>query len=160
MNEPVNSTSPDEPILPERAAVRWARIVRQQRESGLSVKAFCAQHRLTASSLFAWRRKLKPSPTEFQPASQAAFAAVTIAGRSADVDAAEGFASAAAGFASAAVDAPDSGIEQCLPSGRRLLVRRGFDRRLLLEVLETLDDRLATMSEILWILPKAVKFWP
>jgi|SRR5271170_1373895 len=126
MNEDHDSTCPDEASLPDRPAVRWERLVREQRDSGLSVKAFCTQHSLTASSLFAWRRKLKRPPTEFQSESPAAFAAVKIAGKSSEAD--------------AAVDIPDSGIALCLSRGRRLLLRRGFDRRLLLDLLELLDD--------------------
>ncbi len=41
----------------------------------------------------------------------------------------------------ASADAEDSLIELCLPGLRRLIVRRGFDRQLLLDLLDLLDGR-------------------
>ncbi len=37
---------------------RWRELVEQQRDSGLSVPVFCAQHGVGASTFFAWRRRL------------------------------------------------------------------------------------------------------
>lgn len=34
----------------------------------------------------------------------------------------------------------DSAIELCLPGGRRLFVRRGFDRQLLLELVQVMES--------------------
>jgi hypothetical protein len=45
--------------------LRWGRLVEQQRESGLSVKAFCAARGLSPSSFFGWRAKLMRPPAAF-----------------------------------------------------------------------------------------------
>jgi hypothetical protein len=37
----------------------WRRIVRQWRESGLSVRAFCAQQGLAEPNSYAWRRTIR-----------------------------------------------------------------------------------------------------
>lgn len=42
-----------------RDASQWRALVEQQRESGLSVRAFCQQHELNAVSFYAWRRRLR-----------------------------------------------------------------------------------------------------
>jgi transposase-like protein len=36
----------------------WRRLLAQWRDSGLSVRAFCRQHRLTEPNFYAWRRIL------------------------------------------------------------------------------------------------------
>jgi hypothetical protein len=36
----------------------WRRLLRQWRRSGLSVRAFCAQHQLTPANFYAWRRTI------------------------------------------------------------------------------------------------------
>jgi hypothetical protein len=36
----------------------WRRIVRQWRKSGLSVRAFCAERRLSEPSFYSWRRTI------------------------------------------------------------------------------------------------------
>jgi len=38
--------------------VLWRRILKQQRDSGLSVRAFCRRERLKDFNLFRWRREL------------------------------------------------------------------------------------------------------
>jgi hypothetical protein len=85
----------------------------------LSVKRFCEERGIPASSLFAWKRKL--------------------------ADAGEGGAGV---FVEAKVEGVDEehgggggvgGIAIELAHGRRLIVGRGFDRRLLLEVIEALE---------------------
>jgi len=42
----------------ESTQARWVRIVRDQAASGLSVPAFCAQHGLTVSTFYPWKRRL------------------------------------------------------------------------------------------------------
>ncbi len=37
---------------------QWRKLVEQQRDGGLSVSAFCAEHDVGASTFFAWRRRL------------------------------------------------------------------------------------------------------
>lgn len=45
------------PFDPDKE-VLWRRILKQQRDSGLSVRAFCHRRGLNDSSLFRWRREL------------------------------------------------------------------------------------------------------
>ena len=42
-----------------RDASRWRALIEQQRDSGQSVKAFCAEQDLNESSFYAWRRRLR-----------------------------------------------------------------------------------------------------
>ena len=51
----------------ERKERQWQRRIDQWRVSGLSVRAFCAQHGLAQASFYAWRRVLKRRAAE-QPA--------------------------------------------------------------------------------------------
>jgi hypothetical protein len=43
----------------ERAWAKWRGLVEAQEASGLSVLRFCEERGIPASSLFAWRRKLR-----------------------------------------------------------------------------------------------------
>jgi hypothetical protein len=36
----------------------WRRVVRRWRGGGLTIRAFCAEHRLTEASFYAWRRTI------------------------------------------------------------------------------------------------------
>jgi len=49
---------------------RWREVIRRQVESGLSVRAFCRQERLTESAFFAWRRTIRQRDTEATPQQQ------------------------------------------------------------------------------------------
>jgi hypothetical protein len=88
---------------------RWRGIVEAQRASGLSVAAFCRRARVPQSSFFAWRRKLRDAVT---------FAEVQVAPEPA---------------------CDPRGIELHLPGGRCVVVRAGFDRQTLLDLLATLE---------------------
>jgi putative transposase len=41
-----------------RSAAQWRTIFSQQQNSGLSVTAFCGQHKLATSNFYTWRKKL------------------------------------------------------------------------------------------------------
>ena len=97
----------------------WRRVFRRQRTSGLSATAFCAQARIPISSFFFWRRKLR---------GDGSFAEVTV---TADA--------LADGRAAAETVAASSAIEVRLTGGRCVLVRSGFCRRTLLELLAALE---------------------
>ena len=97
------------------AAARWREVVRAQAASGLSVAAYCRRARVPASSFYTWRRKLRDA---------GAFVAVRVS--------------------PAADPAADRGkdpgaLELHLPRGRRVIVRRGFDRQTLRDLLATLE---------------------
>jgi len=42
----------------------WRRVIRQWQKSGLSVRAFCRQQRLSEPSFYGWRRTLAERETE------------------------------------------------------------------------------------------------
>ena len=44
---------------PRRDASQWRQLIAQQRESGLSVRAFCEAHDLSEPGFYAWRRRLR-----------------------------------------------------------------------------------------------------
>ena len=41
------------------STAEWTKLLRKQRESGLTVEAFCAKHRLANSTYWHWRRRLE-----------------------------------------------------------------------------------------------------
>ena len=41
------------------SATDWTKLLHKQRESGLTVEAFCAKHRLANSTYWRWRRRLE-----------------------------------------------------------------------------------------------------
>jgi len=113
----------------ESAREKWARIVDEQRSSGLSVKQFCNRQSIPCSSFFAWRRKLGGAAVAVSAnGGMVEFAAVAVADAlRRDRDAGEDPGGDAAG-----------GVSIALPGGLRVLVNHGFDRRLLLDVIDAL----------------------
>ena len=116
-------SKPDEKPAKEDAATRWRKLIAQQQESGLPVSAYCRERGVSAASMFAWRRRLRsasgfPGAGIFKPVK------VVSEGGCAD-------------------ERSDSVIELRLPGGRHLIVRRGFDRQLLLDVIDALEPRPA-----------------
>jgi hypothetical protein len=113
-----------ESVVAESARARWSRIIEQQRESGLAVAVFCRERSLAVSSYYGWRRKLAgsgESTTRF------------IEARVVD----EGCDSIPVGTS----DATAVGMRIELACGRRVVVERGFDRRLLLDLLAVLEGK-------------------
>jgi transposase len=53
-----------------RKEQHWRRLIERWRGGGLSVRAFCEQHRLAVPSFYAWRRRLQQSD-RLAPAAQA-----------------------------------------------------------------------------------------
>jgi transposase-like protein len=51
-------------ILTEQRAVRWSGIIRECRESGLSVAAFCKQTGVNTSRYYYWLKKLRDEACE------------------------------------------------------------------------------------------------
>ena len=100
------------------AAARWREVVRGHAESGLSVAAYCRRVRVPASSFYAWRRKLRDAEPLSPSSNQSAFAEVRVMSESAN----------------------DHGaLELHLRRGRRVIVRPGFDRQILLDLVATLE---------------------
>jgi transposase-like protein len=93
---------------------KWREMLDRQRASGLSVAAFCRRHGVCAASLYAWKRRLR-SVAAAPPFVEAKVTGVPAAAEAAGV------------------------IEVCLRGGRRLRVGRGFDARLLSELVVALE---------------------
>jgi hypothetical protein len=94
----------------------WGQIVDGQRPSGLTVSAYCQERGITQGSFYTWKRRLR-SPAKPIRLPKPAFVEVKPSSLS------------AAGA-----------IEIFLHGDRRLLVRRGFDRDLLIELVRALES--------------------
>jgi transposase-like protein len=107
---------------------RWRELVDEQRAGGLSVDAFCKRHGLATSTFFNWARRFKSeSPS-------------AVAQASADAAFVELEAPPASPLTKTDASASNTmpPIELVLPNGLVLRVRRGFDPRLLQQVVEAL----------------------
>ena len=92
-----------------RSREQWREIIRQQRGSRLSVAAFCRRAKVAPASFFAWRRKLQDAVS---------FAEVKVMPEPVD---------------------ELGGIELHLARQRCVVVRPGFYRRTLLDLLAALE---------------------
>ena len=111
----------------------WRRTFRQWRRSGLSVRAFCAEHGLAEPSFYAWRRivaerdqesarvRAKPERSVRRAASASDDAPVFVPLRVIDV-------------------ATQAAIEVILERGRVVRVLRGFDTETLRQLLAILEE--------------------
>jgi len=112
----------------ESTQARWTRIIRDQDASGLTVAAFCARRGLAVSTFYPWKRRLA-SAAEFSHAATPAFVEARVV---------------SGDLRSGPADLPPDGHGVMIapaggPEGRRVLVAPGFDPRLLLDVLGTLE---------------------
>ncbi len=96
-------------------AEEWRLIIDGQRGSGLTVAAYCRDRGIKDSAFYAWKRRLR-SPAKSNRSSARVFVEVKPPRTSAS-----------------------EAIEICLSRGRRLLVRRGFDPDLLMDLVRTLE---------------------
>jgi hypothetical protein len=94
----------------------WRQIIGGQRPSGLTVSAYCQERGITQGSFYTWKRRLR-SPAKPIRLPKPAFVEVKPSSL------------AATGV-----------IEIFLHGGRRLLVRSGFDRGLLIELVRALES--------------------
>jgi hypothetical protein len=116
----------------ERAWAKWRRLVAEQEASGLSVQRFCRRRGIPASSLFAWRRKVREAA----------------AGSARRVGFVELVPEGAAGGGRAdhtadrvgEGDPARGGVVVELVCGRRIIVQRGFACQVLAEVVRTLES--------------------
>jgi len=111
----------------ESTSARWTRIVQDHASSGLTVAAFCARRGLAVSTFYPWKRRLARG--EDLPREAPAFVEARVI---------------SGDLRSGPVDLPTDGHGVMIapvvgPIGRRVLVTPGFDPRLLLEVLGTLE---------------------
>ena len=146
MNRPIavaSESDQDQPRKPD-TALRWRELLADQRGSGLPVTVFCRERGIPQSTFFAWRRRLsvvgvggifKPvkivSESVAKPVSESVVASVVQSG--------PGCSAVDGGVVDDTADA--GSLELLVGGGRRLLVRRGFDRELLLDVLEVVEGK-------------------
>lgn len=45
----------------QRSTAQWQKLIEEQKQSGLNIKAFCQQHALPTSAFYGWRKRLKVS---------------------------------------------------------------------------------------------------
>ncbi|MCP4571748.1 MAG: transposase [bacterium] len=95
---------------------RWREIIRRQAASGMTVRGFCRQSKLTETTFYRWRAKLRRRDAAGQPA-RAMFAPVVVS----DPERREA-----------------AGIEIVLPGGARVRLAGEVDRESLAEVLAAL----------------------
>jgi transposase-like protein len=108
------------------AREKWRQLVDAQLVGGMTVAAYCREHQVTEGAFFAWKRRLRESAKpEGSPV--AGFVEVKARRDSARVSMTGG------------AEVESSAIEIYLQSNRRLLVRRGFDRGLLTELIHVLE---------------------
>lgn len=101
----------------ESPHARWERIIHQHKSSGQSIAEFCRRRGFSQPSFFAWRRRLRSTP---------GFVELKIAPPpEAERDGAP---------------RDPAGLELLLPQGRRVVVRPGFDRQTLRDLLAALEE--------------------
>jgi hypothetical protein len=100
----------------ETAREKWSRIIREQQSSGLTIAAFCAGRGVAVSSFYPWKRRLASAGD-----GAAAFVEARVVGGAGE----------RRGPGLVAIE---------LACGRRIVVARGFDPELLLEVIEALES--------------------
>ena len=113
----------NELAVEESARAKWSRIIDQQQSSGLPVAVFCRERSLPVSSYYGWRRKLSGGPADPD------FMEARVVGEPEVEDKKSGGASVS----------NSSCVRIELSGGRQVLVTRGFDRQVLLDVIHVLE---------------------
>jgi hypothetical protein len=125
-----------------QARDRWRALIEEHRGSGLGVAAFCLQKSIPTSSFYGWRQKLcGTAPSRVARSAgrrRAAFVPVRVTATGAN-----GPESASASPASCGAEP----LELCLPGGRRLLLRSGFDPALLRQAVVALESLTSEQRE-------------
>jgi transposase len=117
----------------------WQEIVRQQGESGQSVRGYCRQAGIKESAFYWWRRELARRSDCRQPPA-------AVRRRRQERPEMRKSAGMAAGFLPLQVVADrrredGCGVDILLDDGRTLRIRPGFDRQTLADVLAVLEVR-------------------
>jgi len=122
----------------DSARAKWAKIIEDHGGSGLAVAGFCRERSLAVSSFYDWRRRLE------SPRAGAGFVEVKGMTDSRGARASDGVAPE-----SVAVDVHSAGVRIELAGGRRVVVTRGFERRLLSDVIGAIvrDDGRIVMQQ-------------
>jgi len=103
----------------------WRRAVARYQKSGLSVRAYCAEHGLSEPSFYGWRRELvrRDQRRAELAAKPVAFMPVRV------------------------VSEPSAAIEIVLSNGSIVRVRPGFDATTLRQVLATVEAAIAVAED-------------
>ena len=116
----------------------WGRVFREHGSSGQSVAAFCRQAGLSQASFYFWRRKLQAEPTPSKGSGSRR------GGMKLDRRSRGPASSRTTGFVEVRLPsealADARAIELRLPGGRCLVIRPGFDRSTLVDLLATLES--------------------
>jgi transposase-like protein len=107
----------------------WRRMVRRCRGSGLTVRAFCAEHGVSEPNFYAWRRTLAE-----RDSAGVKFVPVRVTGKSAGAKVPESMGEGAAGAGATGT------LELVLDGGRRVRVGPGFDGPTLRRLLALLEN--------------------
>ena len=116
-------------IAKEYRLSHWARIMRERNESGLSIKAFCAQSGIGANVFFYWQRKLREAAAQEMLAVEASGADTP------NALVPRGWAEAVGNS-----DTPNDGGLTIRVGGAEICVKPGFDEKLLSSVCKTLSS--------------------
>ena len=120
-------------VVEESARARWSRIIDQQQSSGMPVAVFCRERSLAVSSYYGWRRKLSDAGAD------AGFIEARVIGEpEAEMNKPGGLRPVQSSRDSPSFS-KSSGVRIELAGGRQVLVTRGFDRQVLLEVIQALE---------------------
>jgi transposase-like protein len=111
----------------KRKEAWWRRTVRQQRQSGLTIREFCRKHNVRETAFYFWRRELERRGTTFVPVRVAPGPAhqVTV--------------EAGPAIPQPTPRPPEGRIVIVLSGGRRVHVASPVDRRALADVLAVLE---------------------
>jgi len=124
------------------SAERWREVFRDQRRSGLSVAAFCRRARVPQASFYVWRRRLHDGAV---PARGSSRRRTSSPPRNKDATFVE--IKLPADISAAWPETrPAGGIELYLPGRRCLVIRPGFDRPTLVDLLSALDASVSRFA--------------
>lgn len=105
----------------------WRKLVKRQESSGLSIRKFCAAHRISEPSFYAWRRELSLSDRE---------AVATKSRKSSSQPAKD----ASAFVPLRLIDLPGT-LEVIHPLGCQVRITGSLNAAMLKQVLDVLDER-------------------
>ena len=113
---------------------RWRAIIDEHRQSGSGVAEFCRQKSIATSSFYGWRQKLdgaaRPGVPDSARPKQARFVRVKVAAAP---------TRSPSPVAESLADREDEPLAVVLRNGRRLLLKQGFDPRLLQQAVAALE---------------------